>query len=994
MAIVKIENLCFTYPGGTEEALKNISLELEEGGFYVICGRSGCGKSTLLRQMKPMLVPGGRRRGTVWYRGKLLQELSPREQSKEIGFVFQNPDNQIVTDKVWHELAFGLESLGVDSASIHLSVAEVATYFGIQSWFHRSVEELSGGQKQLLNLASIMVMHPRVLLLDEPAAQLAPVAALELWQALERIHRELGITVVLAEHQLEEVAGYADKIFVMEKGRIVADGTAAEIGQSLYWKSPDSYAAVSSALPAAMQIYAAACGRGECPCSVAEGRRWLRERVEQAMSQGQMMQHSTVAFSQRYKKTVLKSALKGNGRPVLTLRNVWFRYRGDTPDVLKGLSLEVKEGEIFALMGDNAAGKSTAIKVMAGIYQAQRGNISIAGKRLERYDRQTLYHGLLGVLPQEPASFFVKKTVREDLEAAAADIRKEKRDSAGKGETEAPGYAVTGGVQQVMGLLELDSLSDRHPFDLSGGEQQRAALAKVLLLQPRILLLDEPTKGLDAGFKQKLGGILKELSEQGITIFLVSHDIEFCARFADRAGLFFDGNLTAVKETREFFAGNQYYTTAANRIAREYFPEAILPEEVAAEIQEMENGERNVGALAMDDAFEERLAAGTIESEAGGEVQEAKDRKKGVGILSMCDASGGKSVVAPREVEGELREAENREKDVGILSMCDASGERAAAVSGKSEAGGRLQEVQRWERDVGVLVMGGASGERKAAVPIGGEVEGGVYAPQKGAQTVQILENGTENMAQTGQEAENRLLSGRFLIGYVLGLALFLPLIIWAGKIYFVDRQYLLLGFAIALYGVLPFFFMSGSGKLSVRHLVVLSVMTAIAVAGRAAFFMVPSVKPMAAVVIVTAAAFGAESGFLAGCLTMLLSNMFFGQGPWTPWQMLAMGILGLAAGLIFYRKDTWQRDRLQKRRWLCFYGLFAPIIIYGGIMNPASLLMGSMEITPMSLLGIYLSGLPLDLVHGVTTAVLLAAAGRPILDKLERVKIKYGFEN
>ena len=873
MAIFEIKDFCFTYPNGTEEALKNISLVLEEGGFYVICGRSGCGKSTLLRQMKPILAPEGKCRGTIQYRGRLLQELPAREQSQEIGFVFQNPDNQLVTDKVWHEMAFGLESLGMDSESIHLRVAEMASYFGIQGWFHRSVEELSGGQKQLLNLASVMVMHPRVLLLDEPAAQLAPVAAAELWQTLERIHKELGITVILAEHQLEEVAGYADKIFVMEKGRIAAGGTAAEIGQRLRQEHSDTYAAIYPALPAAMQIYVAAGGEGECPCNVAEGRRWLQERGMQP-GEGASLKIDGETIARAGLSMGQESISKPGRKPALRLRNIWFRYKANAPDILKGLSLDVREGEIFALMGDNAAGKSTALKIMAGIYQAQGGHISINGKRLEGYDRETLYHGLLGVLPQEPASLFVKKTVREDLEAVISGTKKVLDLKEGVG---APS-CVIGNVQQVMEMLKIGSLSGRHPFDLSGGEQQRVALAKVLLLQPRILLLDEPTKGLDAGFKKELGNILKKLSQEGVTIFLVSHDIDFCARFADRAGLFFDGSLVAVKETRAFFTGNQYYTTAANRIAGEYFPAAIFPEEVVEGIQSAKPAGR---AEALG---EEKVQAGeTAEGKAGRTVQDTKSQQP------RCKQRGIK----------------------------------------------------------------------------------------------QDTENG-----------DTALLSGKFLAGYLLGLAIFLPLIIWAGQMHFTGRQYLLAGLALAFYGILPFFFMAGSRRMSVRRLVVLSAMAAIAVAGRAAFFMMPSVKPMAAVVIVAAASFGAESGFLVGCLTMLMSNMFFGQGPWTPWQMLAMGLLGLVAGLIFYRRDVWQRDRLQRRRWLCFYGFMAPVIIYGGIMNPASLLMSSMEITPMGLLGIYLSGLPLDLVHGATTVVFLAAVGRLVLDKLERVKQKYGLGN
>ena len=277
MNCIEMEKFCFRYPGSENWILKNIDLEVEDASFVVLCGKSGCGKSTLLRQLKSSLAPNGDKTGCIRYMGRELDSLDKRTQSAGIGYVLQNPDNQIVTDKVWHELAFGLESLGYDTPTIRLRVAEMASYFGIHEWFMKKVSELSGGQKQLLNLASVMAMHPDLLILDEPTSQLDPIAASDFLETVRKINRDVGTTVILTEHRLEDVLPWADRVYVMDQGEIIARGTPQEIGKELKNRNHDMFLS----MPTPMQIYAGAGSSLECPLTVSRGRRWLMEEMKQ-----------------------------------------------------------------------------------------------------------------------------------------------------------------------------------------------------------------------------------------------------------------------------------------------------------------------------------------------------------------------------------------------------------------------------------------------------------------------------------------------------------------------------------------------------------------------------------------------------------------------------------------------------------------------------------------------------------------------------------------
>lgn len=567
MNILEIRDFSFSYPDQEKRALTEISLDIKEGTLNVICGRSGCGKSTLLRQMKSVLAPHGERKGMIFYKGKPLAELDHRTQSKDIGFVMQNPDNQIVTDKVWHELAFGLESLGYDNATIRLRVAEMASYFGIHSWFYREVKELSGGQKQLLNLAAIMAMHPSLLILDEPTSQLDPIAASDFLETVKKINRDIGTTVIITEHRLQDIIPFADKVFVMDQGKLITEGTPGEIGLELKRREHGMFLS----MPVPMQIFASVDSELACPLTVSDGRMWMQEYLN---LHPEVVRGTEIREEQAEETQNRKQGKNKKEKPAIEVKEVWFRYEKESADVIRDLSFQVKKGEFYAVVGGNGTGKSTTLSLLCRIRAPYRGKIILDGQDIRKFSDRELYNGYLGVLPQNPQSLFLKRTVLEDLYSVIG----------GKKEKTSPEYPINmkkeKAIEGIVSLTHLEGLLERHPYDLSGGEQQRLALAKVLLLRPKILLMDEPTKGMDAEYKEELGEILKKLQQHGITIFMISHDVEFVAEYADRVGLFFEGNIVTNKETREFFAGNSFYTTAANRMARQFFPKAVTGRDV------------------------------------------------------------------------------------------------------------------------------------------------------------------------------------------------------------------------------------------------------------------------------------------------------------------------------------------------------------------------------------------------------------------------------
>lgn len=381
METIKITNLTFSYPEQEKKAINNVSLTVNNGDFLVICGHSGCGKSTLLRQLKTVLAPHGVKSGEILFNCVKLEEIPEIKQASLIGFVGQSPENQIVTDKVWHELAFGLESLGKDTPIIRQRVAEMASFFGIQNWFYKKTSELSGGQKQLLNLASVMVMNPEVLVLDEPTAQLDPIAASDFLSVLGKINRELGTTIILTEHRLEEALPLANRVAVMQNGELISVDTVYNVGKLL--KNTNNSMFLS--MPTAMRVWAKIPNDLDCPVTVKEGRIFLGELVKTKEPKA-LLQKDYKEFSES---------------PILKADEVWFKYEKESSDIVKGLSLQLHKGEFLAILGGNGTGKTTSLKILAGLKKAYRGTVEC--------------RGTVAVLPQNPQTLFVKKTVREDL---------------------------------------------------------------------------------------------------------------------------------------------------------------------------------------------------------------------------------------------------------------------------------------------------------------------------------------------------------------------------------------------------------------------------------------------------------------------------------------------------------------------------------------------------------------------------------------------------
>lgn len=894
MEAITVKNLTFTYPKQRDPALKSICFSIKQGEFITLCGKSGCGKSTLLRHFRSTLMPHGKREGEIYFENTTLDQLNQREQTEKIGFVQQSPDNQIVTDKVWHELAFGLESLGYKTDQIRGRVAEMASFFGIQTWFHKKITELSGGQKQLLNLASVMVMQPSVLILDEPTSQLDPIAAGDFLATLKKINRELGITIILTEHRLEDALPLSDRVIVMDGGSIIIDDIPTMVGEKLKKVKHDMFAA----MPTPMRIYAGVDNNLQCPITVRDGRYWITKLAEsKSLNSDTIPKDSNLDFI----------------KPIIEMDEVWFRYERNLPDVVKGLSAVIHEGEIFSIVGGNGTGKTTSLSIMSGILRPYRGTVKINDKPMKDLKRKEHFENIIGVLPQNPKVLFVKKTVELDLYEMLSGRKISKKEQQRR-------------IIEVTELCELENLIHMHPYDLSGGEQQRAALAKVLLLYPRILLLDEPTKGLDGHFKEKLANILKKLQTEGVTVIMVSHDIEFCASHANRCAMFFDGSIISIDTPRTFFCGKSFYTTATNRMARTLLPKAIVPEDVI-------------------------LAC-------GGKVEPKIDLlKKKSDFFTKIDKKDIVDDECVRHKDGDKSAFRFTPVRISISILCFMSFLLTAIFLWGKYMDWRNYLVQA------LLVL-------KLAVGITSIIPGkDLDAPDFSVQVPK----------------EKRILSKRTIIAITMVL-LTVPLTIYIGVYFLGDRKYYFISLLIILQTMLPFALVFESRKPQARELVIIAVLCAIGVAGRAVFFMLPQFKPVVAVVIIAGVCFGGETGFLVGAVTAFTSNMLFGQGIWTPWQMFAFGIAGFIAGIMF-RKGMLRK----KRNSLCIFGAITTFLVVGLVLDTGAALMWQAEPTLTSMITYYLMGIPFNMIHAISTAFFLWFGAEPMIEKLDRIKAKYG---
>ncbi|ARJ37735.1 hypothetical protein SporoP8_01850 [Sporosarcina ureae] len=532
MAILTVENLNFHYE--EHHVLQDISFSIKRGEFVTLFGPTGSGKSTLLKMVKREMRPNGKLSGTVYFNGEKIDELPVSTTATAIGYMMQNPDEQMVMEKVWQELAFGLENMSVSTEDMQQKIAEVASFFGIQNWLHNSISDLSGGQKQLVNLAAVLAMEPDILLLDEPTSQLDPIAASEFLTLLEKINRELGMTILIVEHRLEELLPVCDRVLFMENGSLLYDTSPKAIG-NLLLEHP-----MLDALTTAMRVYYKLGFRDETPITVREGMDFIRQYPPAILPMG---------------------PVKKKHPPLITVKDVYFRYNRKSDDLLADMTFTVHRGEIFTIVGGNGVGKSTLLKLLAGLHKPYTGKVWLDNVVPDKWK------GNIVLLPQNPQALFMHSTVKEELIHAVPvqKLPKEQRES-----------AVSGMMQQ----LRIEHVAKRNPFDLSGGEQQKTALAKLLLHKPDVLLLDEPTKGMDVMSKQEVTELIRTLQKQNITTIIVTHDIEFAAEVSTRVGMLFDKSLIAINNPKTFFTSNRFYTTAASKIARGLFPYAITAEDI------------------------------------------------------------------------------------------------------------------------------------------------------------------------------------------------------------------------------------------------------------------------------------------------------------------------------------------------------------------------------------------------------------------------------
>lgn len=544
MVNFKIKNLIFSYPGSADRALKNINITINQGEFIVLCGKSGSGKSTLLHLLKPELEPHGELKGEIEFFGK--KKISQRESAEKIGFLLQNTEYQAVTHSVRSELAFGLENLGFDSKTIRLRIAEIAAYFSLESIIDKKISELSGGQKQLVCLASILTMQPRVVIFDEPASQLDPMSAETLLNTVHKLCKENGITVIITEHRLESVIPMADRVIVMDNGEIISDCKPQHIPAELI----ESNSFVASSVPVSMRLHSKLGLDGPAPLTVADGRKMF-----------------SGLFESKPEYTAPLKYTEGNTNELaVEAKDLWFAY-DKSRYILKGLTLKIRKSSFFALLGANGAGKTTALFLMSKLLENKSGKIKLFGKNIKKYKDGELYGKLIGVLPQKCESLFAGNTVKEDLENALINEKISRQEKNKR-------------ISEVVEFCEIGGLLEKHPYDISGGEMQKAALAMVLLKKPKIIFLDEPTKGIDAIFKEKLAKKIKELCKTGTTVIMVSHDTEFCAEHCDECALIFDGICALQENKYDFFSQNYFYTTAANKISRDVFPFAVTERQV------------------------------------------------------------------------------------------------------------------------------------------------------------------------------------------------------------------------------------------------------------------------------------------------------------------------------------------------------------------------------------------------------------------------------
>ncbi|MGX7419946.1 ABC transporter ATP-binding protein [Carnobacterium gallinarum] len=542
VALAEIKDLSFTYPEEKAAALVMNSLVIEEGDFLVLAGSSGSGKTTLLRHLKKELWPIGQRTGSLLYQDELYQNLSDSRSATEVGMVFQNPENQIVMDNVMSELAFSLENIGCPPKTIEKRIAELISFLGFQDLLQQSIHTLSGGQKQLVNLAAVLILQPKLLVLDEPTAQLDPIATRDFLGLLKRIHEELGITIVMSEHRLDEVIPLATRLVVMDQGKIIENSQPITAIKQL-WQTASKRLFIPQIPRLFLEIQSE-----YLPFSVLAGQRQLpalRSDLSAEMKQKQ-------------------EGEKEKKQDFLVAKAIAFQYEKNGHFILRELNFSAEKGEWIGIVGKNGTGKSTFLMIVAGLLNPRRGKVTFNGENLTKIALKRRYERI-GYVSQNPAYHFAYDTVFDEFYQRSLQLNLSQPEQV---------------ANEMLKELEIEHVTRRHPLDCSGGEQQLVALGLALLSKPEILLLDEPTKGLDPVRKHHLSIVLTRLKEAGTTIVMATHDMEFAASYGTRAALLFDGKILSEGLVHDFFSDNFFYTTAINRLVRRELPRALTWEDV------------------------------------------------------------------------------------------------------------------------------------------------------------------------------------------------------------------------------------------------------------------------------------------------------------------------------------------------------------------------------------------------------------------------------
>lgn len=536
MPLFKVENLTYYYPGSEKAALRDINLEIEEGDFILVVSGSGSGKSSLARVLAGLIPDfyGGRIGGKVIFKGKDIKKMDRRKLAREVGMVFQDPEKQIVQTCVEAEIAFGLENLGLCPKEMLRRVAEVVSFMDLAPIMESFTANLSGGQKQKLALASVLAMQPHVLILDEPTSQLDPVSAEDILNLAKRLNEEMGFTVILIEQRLERCFHLADRILLMERGEIVCDGRAREVARE----------AIKRDMPFVPPVarFFAGLNFPAAPVTVKEGRKLLRSCLKENNFAGKTQSGLCC-------KNVHAGDLRGQ-KSVVSLKNVWFTYPGGQ-EVLKGVSLDLKEGEFVAVLGENGAGKSTLLKHMTGMLKPGRGSVQVLGKDISK-DGFKGIRRFTAYLSQNPNDYLFQDTVEDELLFTLKNFGLEDRSA----------------VDEMLEKFHLARYRKTNPRDLSSGERQRVALASVLVTGPRLIILDEPTRGVDFRLKAELGRFLQKETEKGGTVIVVTHDVEFAAEFAARTVMMFAGRIVSDGEKHEVLGRSVYYSPQIGKMCR------------------------------------------------------------------------------------------------------------------------------------------------------------------------------------------------------------------------------------------------------------------------------------------------------------------------------------------------------------------------------------------------------------------------------------------